>query len=297
MATIPGIWRWMRVPRLIWQFTESNVPTFVLPNSSFGILAALAAPRLTDRPDALSVAELLLQALPRVMLFNWANVFVFDLANQRLPEARREDETNKPWRPLPSKLISAEEMRRWMLVAIPAAVAISAVLGVGHQSALILLTTWAYNDLRGGDEIIRDVIIALGYWLYLSSSLLIAVGPGHHLSEHGYRWLGMMSGIILTTMQVQDLKDQPGDRTRGRRTVPLVLGETFSRWWIAGCVLVWSIACPLVWRCRLAGYVLPMGGGLWVGFHVLQGTNDAAAWRWWCLWQGLVYLTPWMAGR
>jgi hypothetical protein len=38
-----------------------------------------------------------------------------------------------------------------------------------------------------------------------------------------------MNSVILTTMRVKDLKDQAGDLTRGRKTVPLVLGDEVSR--------------------------------------------------------------------
>lgn len=217
--------RLIELPLLLWHFTESNFPTFVLPNTAFSLLAALAAPILTDRPEHLTPADLLLRALPQVILFNWVNVLVFDLANQRLPESRLEDQLNKPWRPLPTNKISSETTRRLMLFVIPAVLAISSLLGVGTQSALVLLLTWVYNDLHGGDEIIRDLIIAFGYGLYLASSLQIAIGPDYQITGNGYRWITMLSGIILTTMQVQDLKDQVGDRSRGRKTIPLVLGD------------------------------------------------------------------------
>jgi len=279
------------LPQLIWQFTESNFPTFVLPNSGFGVLAALAAPVLTSRPEPLPPVNLLLRGL-QVVLFNWANVLVFDLANQRLPESIVEDQLNKPWRPLLTKQINPGSTRRLMLAAIPAVLFISALLGVGTESSFILILTWLYNDLRGGDEIIRDLIIALGYGLYLSSSLKIAIGPRHHISEDGYCWIAMMSGIILTTMQVQDLKDQVGDATRGRQTWPLVLGDSVSRWIITGFILFWSVACSFFWNLPLWGYAVPMCFGSWVVFYVVKKQNDAKAWRLWCVWQVVVYSLP-----
>ncbi|OOQ83516.1 putative digeranylgeranylglyceryl phosphate synthase protein [Penicillium brasilianum] len=277
---------------LIWHFTESNVPTFVLPNSAFGLLAALAAPLLTNCSERPS-SQILLGRTPRVVFFNWANVFVFDLANQRLPESRLEDRLNKPWRPLPTGRISPETTRRWMLVTIPFVLCVSAILGVATESAFIIILTWLYNDLHGGDEIIRDGIIACGYALYLTGSMRIACGLDCHISEHGYRWIAMMSGIIVTTMQVQDLKDQIGDRTRGRKTLPLVLGDTVSRWTIAGFTLFWSILCSYFWRMSLWGYALPMLTGIGVAFDVVSGSHDARAWRCWCAWQVVVYALPW----
>ena len=285
----------MHLILLIWHFTESNFTTFVLPNAGFGLLTALAAPLLTNRPNHLTVPSLLLQRLPRVVLFNWANVFVFDLANQRLPESELEDQINKPWRPVPSKQISLDGTRRYMFVAIPAALGISFALGVVTESALILILTWLYNDLHGGDELIRDLIIALGYACYLSSSLRIAVGSEYHLNEQGNQWIAMVSGIVLTTMQIQDLKDQAGDRTRGRKTWPLVLGDKASRRIIIGFVIFWSFACPSFWRLPLWVYLIPLSTGAWVSCCVLQGTNDACAWRWWCAWQVVIYALPSLA--
>ncbi|KAI2794604.1 hypothetical protein POX_a01203 [Penicillium oxalicum] len=281
----------VRLLHLIWQFTESNFPTFVLPNSAFGLLTGLAAPLLTDCPERPAAPRLFVRGLA-VILFNWANVFVFDLANQRLPESRLEDRLNKPWRPLPTRQISPDTTRRWMLIFIPLVLTVSAVLGVVTESALIMILTWLYNDLRGGDEIVRDGIIACGYALYLSSSLRIVSGLDFHITEHGYRWIAIMSGIILTTMQVQDLKDQVGDRTRGRRTLPLVLGDKVSRWSIVGFTLFWSMLCCYFWQLPLWGYVLPLLTGLAVSFHVVIGSNDAQAWRLWCAWQVVIYGIP-----
>jgi 4-hydroxybenzoate polyprenyltransferase len=113
--------------------TESNFPTFVLPNSAFGLLAALAAPLLTDCPERPSIWALFCRALA-VILFNWDNVFVFDLANQRLPESRLEDQLNNPWRPLPTGRISPETTRRWMLITIPVVLTVSAILGVATEA-------------------------------------------------------------------------------------------------------------------------------------------------------------------
>lgn len=62
----------------------------------------------------------------------------------------------------------------------------------------------------------------------------------------------MLSGVILTTMQVQDLKDQEDDRARDRLTAPLVTGDASTRWTIALPVLSFSIGCPAFWGFNLS---------------------------------------------
>lgn len=70
---------------VFWLFTESDLFTFVLPNTVFGILGALSGSRLTT--DAHVPIGSVLERVPVVVLFNWSNVFVFELANQRHPES------------------------------------------------------------------------------------------------------------------------------------------------------------------------------------------------------------------
>jgi 1,4-dihydroxy-2-naphthoate octaprenyltransferase len=60
-------------------------------------------------------------------------------------------------------------------------------------------------------------------------------------------WTTIVSMVILTTMQVQDLKDQAGDKKKGRRTAPLVLGEKVARLSISVSVLLWSLVCTIYW--------------------------------------------------
>ncbi|KAL4899954.1 hypothetical protein BDW74DRAFT_183269 [Aspergillus multicolor] len=288
--------RLSELPSLIWAFTESDLPTFALPNTGFGILAAYVAPTLTDCAEVPSTASLVVHAAPRVLLLNWGNLLVFDIANQRLPESVAEDAINKPWRPLPRGRINPSQARRLLLTAVPVVWAVSSALGAGGESALILVLTWVYNDLHGGDELTRDFIIALAYDLFLVSSLRIAVTATTSCTEvefstTGYQWRGLIAGVVVTTMQIQDLRDQVGDRQRGRKTWPLVLGDA-SRWWIAGCVMFWTASCIGFWGppSYLAVAAVLLGG--WIAGCVLLQRDDVGCWRWWCFWQLVLYSMP-----
>lgn len=289
--------RFRDLPYLIWLFTESNFPTFVIPNTAFGVLGALAGPCLSTQEKP-SIEGTLLR-LPLVALFNWANVYIFDLANQRLPESVQEDIVNKPWRPIPTGRITSEQTRRLMLYSIPTVLGLSFLMGVWRESALILLLTWLYNDLKGGDELVRDLIIAVAFGLYNSASLIIAMGSGAEITPHGYTWIAIISGVILTTMQIQDLKDQAGDRGRGRKTIPLFFGDVVSRWSIAIFVTAWSGCCVFFWGLPSWAYALPAAQvvtlGVYIAFHVLMRRavkDDDRVWRLWCLWLITLYLLP-----
>lgn len=284
---------------LAWDFIESDFFTFAVPNTAFGIFGAMASSILIDRPATSTFtpsAKMLLKRLPLVLAYNVANLLVFDLANQRAPQSVVEDGINKPWRPIPRGKISADQTRRIMLAVIPATLYINYSLGVWHQGILIHVLTWLYNDLQGGDEaFIREIIISIAYGLFNSGSLLVAVGNEGSLSSRGLYWTIIISGVILTTMQVQDLKDQKGDKTRGRKTVALWLGEHFSRTSIAFFVCFWTFMCSYFWSLSPFVFVLIAGtGGVVVQrlFLCTSHNEHAKTWRWWCLWHASLYTLP-----
>lgn len=279
----------------LWLFTKDDFDTFVLPNTIFGISAALSK-RLLAGPQYLHI-HAVLQRLPLVLVFNRSDLLIFDLANQRLSDSIKEDMINKPWRPLPTGRISQRQTRYLMLIAMPLVLFLNCVLSVWKETALLFNLTWIYNDLRGGDDnwLVRNLIIAFAFFLYSLGSLKVASGASDHaedvLGSAAYGWTAAISAVILTTMQVQDLKDQEGDRTRGRQTAPLVLGESMARWTIAVPVLFWSFACALFWGL----WILPIAVGFYVAYRVLweRGKEeDRRSWRLWCLWTAMLYLLP-----
>lgn len=87
---------------LAWDFIESDFTTFAVPNTTFGVVGAVASAALVDGPVSLrpSLLQIILR-LPSILAFNVVNLLVFDLANQRSPSSVVEDRINKPWRPIP----------------------------------------------------------------------------------------------------------------------------------------------------------------------------------------------------
>ena len=73
-------------------------------------------------------------------------------------------------------------------------------LGVWEEGSFNFVLTWVYNDLRGSDEIIRDVILAVAYAVYNLASLRIILGMDGVVTPRGYEWTAIVSAIILTTM-------------------------------------------------------------------------------------------------
>ncbi|KAL9593683.1 MAG: hypothetical protein Q9219_007438 [cf. Caloplaca sp. 3 TL-2023] len=281
---------------ILWLFSRSDVVTFILPNTVFGILGALSGlltRSLSDPPTSYRI----LCRLPLVITFNWLNLIVFNVANQRLPEAILEDSLNKPWRPLPTKRITSAQAATLLLLTVPVVLLISYGLGVSNESALLIALTWMYNDLGGGngDYWTRNSIIALAFAVYNAGSLIIAAGNQATITRDGFEWIVVVSTVICTTMHVQDLQDQAGDRRRRRRTVPLVLGDAVARWTVVMPLAFWAVFGPYYWRMGASGYMLSGGFATMIAIRLLRWKNpeaDFTSWKLWAGWMASFYTLP-----
>lgn len=281
----------------IWLFTLSDMKTFVFPQTVFGILSALAGPLLTTNHTP--SLELILKRVPLVLLWTWLNTLVFDLANQRRPESVLEDKLNKAWRPLPAGRISEDQTRRLLFVAIPLTLAlIHFCIRATEETAILFCLTWMYNDLGGSDDsfIVRNLVIAVAYTFYGSGALRVACQPPQcELNDNATSWLFIIGCIIFTTMHVQDLKDMAGDRARDRKTAPLVIGETCTRYCIAATILFWSVVCPWYWQTGLGLWAALVSFGLLVASRAVllrYQAADVTTWKLWSYWLVSVYALP-----
>ncbi|KAI1157894.1 UbiA prenyltransferase family [Nemania serpens] len=282
---------------IIWGFIESDFFTFVVPNTTFGILGALAGSRLLDGPDLLR-ADILLR-VPAVLFFNLYSLLLFDLANQRTPQSVEEDRINKPWRPIPSGQISCEQTRDMMLVTAPLCLGFNHALGVWAEGLLVQVLSYYYNELNGSSGLQRDVIIAISYGLANHTSLQLASGPEATINFQGQLWIAIISAAVLTTMHIQDLKDQDGDSKRGRNTLPLVLGDGYCRGALAVLVPFWSLTIVRFWKLGILCYVFYTVLATLIATRVVgkRGQKeDAKTWRLWCFWHATLYAMPMLSG-
>ncbi|KAH7196396.1 UbiA prenyltransferase family-domain-containing protein [Fusarium flagelliforme] len=296
IASNPRItgWSLFYAIKVLWAFIKSDIFTFSTPGILFGITGALSNGELFDGPHSHPID--VLSRLPKVILSNVLTIVLFNFANQRSPDSVLEDSINKPWRPIPSGMITPEQTRRAALFVAPIALACNYSLGVGSEGLFMQVLTFYYNDLCGSDEIVRDGIIAVAYAVVNIMSLKLCIGPENTVSTQGMMWIAIISGIILTTMSVQDLKDQKGDKARDRKTMPLVIGDSRTRIIIACCVPFWSVLCARFWDLEMGLiYYLPLALGAVVTWRVLMkrtAEEDSKTWKLWCAWHTVVYFIP-----
>lgn len=268
----------------------------IVPVTALGFFGALSGPLLTtnETPDLLKISK----GLPRTFLWTWFNVLVFSINNQYTSEAVLEDSINKPWRPIPAGRINSSQARRLLLATIPSVFLFSVFwLGAAQETLLCYCLTWIYNDLGGADEhfLLRNFLNGMAYLAYGSGALRVSCGGKVEPLSDSYTWLTFVAAIIFTTMQIQDLQDQKGDRARRRHTAPLILGDQTTRWTICIGVLIWSAACPLYWNLETHASIVPLSLGTIVAARVLwlrTETADRNTYAIWSLWLMSLFLSP-----
>lgn len=165
-----------------------------------------------------------------------------------------EDRINKPTRPLVSVLVSpnvARLARDLILVAFPL---LGWVLGVAVWALMWQTLVMMYTHLK----VFRDQ-----WWVKLCYNGVGAipqlcagwamVAP---LSPQVWHWIIMVAVTVTLTAQVQDLRDVAGDRATGRRTFPIVFGQTATR---VSVLVTAGIVIPVV------NYILIMPTS-WLGW-------------------------------
>ena len=171
-------------------------------------------------------------------------------------------------------------------------------IGLGCEIPCIALMAlgWFYNDMGGADYscVVRNLMNAAGYASFAMGATITASARST-LSKVGYEWFCVVALIVFSTVQMQDIPDQEGDSDRGRKTVPLVVGDRAARWTVAIGVLFWSLITPTFWEVYPKGYIAPCMLGLVVVGRVLSKhtvPEDRWTFRLWNLWMVAVYLLP-----
>ncbi|KAI1775301.1 UbiA prenyltransferase family-domain-containing protein [Hypoxylon cercidicola] len=280
----------------IWLFTLSDLKTIVVPQTAFGIIGALAT---SPEREWLPRLAQVLARLPLVACVVWMNLLPFAIDNQRRPAAIIEDKHTKPWRPMPSGRMSGDQAKNLMFGFYILAFCISSVLGGIRQCLMLMLLGFCYNDLELADWswVTRNAINGLGFGCFASAALEVAMGEPLSFDNHValFRWLGMIGGIVFTTVQTQDMADQEGDKLRARKSMPLSIGDVPTRWITAVSMVSWSVVCPLYWGVGNSPLIAVVGLGLIIACRTLafrSVQSDKLTFRLWNAWMVCLYVLP-----
>jgi 4-hydroxybenzoate polyprenyltransferase len=185
-----------------------------------------------------------------------------------------------------------------MLVLYPVACLVSALLGGLRQCLALIVLGFCYNDLGFADRscITRNLINGVGFVCYASGAVEVALGITLSFQQQAFmRWLAVISVVVFSTIQMMDMYDQEGDGLRGRKTVPLVMGDGLARWLTAAPMAFWSVFCPWYWELQ----PIPSAAFGVLGVAILTRTltkrsvkDDKRTFWAWNIWMAFLYTLP-----
>ncbi|MCX5387292.1 UbiA family prenyltransferase [Streptomyces sp. NBC_00083] len=197
-----------------WRFVRNDVWSGFCP----GVLMTLGVAVHYHLPAARFVG-----VAASSLAYFWLYLYTFCLTNQLA--GLREDQLNKPFRPL----VTGEASRRatvWRaVVTFTAFPLVGWALGV-WQWALIWEAVTLLHNLGGARHwVVKNAVISLGIPLMLGPAWQM-VAP---LGDEAWRWMVTLAVSAFVLIPVQDLRDLHGDAATGRMTFPLAFGEPFAR--------------------------------------------------------------------
>lgn len=277
--------------RTLLLFTCDQILDTVIPGTAFGVFAALSGAVL-DLP--LQGAFSILQRIPQISLWLWLVILQFCVQNQISAGSVAEDSINKPWRPIPSGRMTSEQANKLLTATHVSAAALSYQLNVMPIFVVYTCLITVYNDYGGGNKsgIVRNLFCGAGFSCYFSGALSIAIGSDVPMSSTAWNWTFIVAlGILATTIQTQEFRDEAGDRARGRCTLITELGRKVSLCTVFVTVAFWSFYTPLIFFTSgwtTAPLPIVFGGALIVtaaqAMHDDDTKLDRKMYKIWCLW-------------
>ncbi|KAJ8086071.1 hypothetical protein PM082_004890 [Marasmius tenuissimus] len=235
----------------LYLFTKSDYKTIFFPVLMFSLAVA----------DSFDWSSFIF-----TVIWLWLHLLQANVSNQTY--SGHEDLVNKPWRPLPSGRVTAEQARslRWLLVPVCLGFSIYRSPWVFYASAALTLVEIVHDDFECSGHLMLKNFCNVGGYTTFEVGASVCMNGGRPLD--GISLMAIVSSgiLIFTTISAQDFADVAGDKLSGRRTLPIVAPEG-SRYYILFVLMAWSAG--LANLCSLG----PTSGALFFAMGALVGTR------------------------
>ena len=236
---------------LAWQFIKRDVALIFAPVIFMGAAVNIEETSLND----------LLSLLISGFLLFGLHLFSFCVSNQIT--GIEEDKVNKPDRPLAIGIISPRQaLIRWVISMVLFSL-VGWWCGVLEWVMLLQLGLILYNFGGWGKHWLgRTTILTIGFFALLMAAWTM-IAP---LNSTVWKWILVLSFSFGLLINIADFRDLAGDRLIGRLTLPIILGETTTRF---------SLSIGFGLLIIVIHFVLLMPAGLTVNvmiFDLVQAT-------------------------
>lgn len=234
-------WEILFTSRLIQSNAIANIGSFTV-----GIVSRFIA----VTPPVLAI----IPALWKTLLTSVAFCYCFEAAHQVM--SVQEDAINKPYRPIPSGLISLESTRRRWIISwlfVPVMMYVHCGESAAAYFALWLVGIFhSYVWPRPTHWIFRNAFSTWGLFFLLRMENAIV---SQEMPQWTVRvWADIASALYcMATIHVQEFHDVEGDRKTGRKTLAVILSPTAQEW-LRTMTALFFVICGGVFFIRSIGH-------------------------------------------
>jgi len=221
--------------------------------------------------------------------WTWLHLLQLCIANHCVdPE---DDAVNKPWRPIPSGLISVASARTLHLILLPSCLCLSAWLGPQWHTISLALAgavyhelhfhehwvtrnvcnAWFYGSLNAGAAMVAGgtfYVFIHTHWTLCNNNRTLVLGQSV-LTTRTATSVTVNSLIIFSTIQSQDFRDRICDEQMARWTIP-IMWPTGGRISMLVILTTWSVglscACDIAYRFCVPFCML----GVFIGMRFIR---------------------------
>ncbi|KAJ6603702.1 UbiA prenyltransferase family [Mycena sp. CBHHK59/15] len=222
------------------------------------------------------------------------HLIAFEIQNQIT--GLEEDKISKPNRPLVTGRLTVATAQKIYIALIILSLWNSAAHGLLACSIFHLAAMCAYNE-AGLSEYwaLKSLIGSLGYVAYCWGMTVIFEDHGRPLSETSIIAV-VLSGLIFTTTgHAQDFRDRDGDAALGRKTLAIVLPQTFARWSLMALMFAWTAGLVYFWGPPVAFTVVFFGLTTLTGINFVRDYSqeaDRTSYWWYNIWLIAAHILP-----
>ncbi|KAJ6573544.1 UbiA prenyltransferase family [Mycena vulgaris] len=234
-----------------------------------------------------------LKAFIHGLVWQELHLIAFEIQNQIT--GLEEDKLSKPTRPLVSGRLTVQTAQRIYLVLIVLSLFNSASHGILACSILHLVAMFAYNELGLSRYwALKSFLGSMGYVCYCWGMTAI-FDHGRPLSRNSIIAV-VLSGLIFTTTgHAQDFRDRDGDAAIGRKTLAIVLPQSFARWSLMALMFAWTAGLIHLWAPPAAVSLLFFGLAAYTTVNFVRDYSleaDSVSYWWYNIWLIVAHVLP-----
>ncbi|KAJ7860349.1 UbiA prenyltransferase family [Mycena leptocephala] len=227
------------------------------------------------------------------LLWQELHLIAFEIQNQIT--GIEEDRLSKPTRPLVSGRITVQTAQKVYLILIVLSLWNSASHGLLACSILHLVSMCAYNE--GGLSrywALKSFIGSMGYVCYCWGMTVI-FDHGRPLSQTSMIAVALSGLIFTTTGHAQDFRDREGDAAIGRKTLAIILPQTFARWSLMALIFTWTVGLVYFWGPPAVVSIVFFGLAAYTTVNFVRDYSqeaDRVSYWWYNIWLIVAHMLP-----